>query len=1071
MSSFFIKHPTIAIVISIVMILLGGLSLMGLPIEQYPNIVPPTIKMQATYPGANAETVANSVASPIEQSMSGVVGMDYMTSTNANNGICSLSIVFEVGTDPNMDQTLAYMRYGQATAQIPAEVSQMGITITQSTGSPLAVINLYSPDDSLNAIFLSNYAYVSLVDPVKRVPGVGDVQVFGAGRYAMRIWLDTTKMAAQNISVGEVQSAIRAQNTVIPGGQIGAEPAPPGTEFTYSIQTKGRLQTAEEFGNIIIRADGNKLLYLKDIAKVELGSQTYNVSSKYNGRDSGAIAVYAAPGSNAINTVDALVKLFEDRARSFPAGMEYNVTLDTTLAVRASIEEIEHTLVEALLLVVLVVFVFLQGWRATLIPAIAVPVSIIATFALFPLLGFTLNTICLMGMVLAIGLVVDDAIVVVEAVESHMERGLTPRQAAFAAMEEVSGPVIAIALVLAAVFLPSLLLPGITGTLFQQFAVTIAISMLISAFNALTLSPALSAILLKPKDPNKGGPLKFFYRIFNRGYDATASGYTKVCHFLTRKLIISIPLLALIAYAILPVAKQIPNGFLPDEDQGYLFSALIMPEARSLQLTTAAADKVSDLIRQNPNVKDVIAISGFSLLTGVQSTNNAFFFVMLKPWEERPNPDQSAKAVTAQLNALLSTKVPEGIPMCFQPPAIAGVGSANGVTFMLEDRDGKGTEYLAEQTDIFVKEASKLPIFDPQKNGGVRSVMSFAVEQKDVRLDEEKCATLGVSISEANSLLQAYMGSLFINYITLYGQQWQVYIQAQGSDRTGTDMLKNFYVKNDSGSSVPLSTLVKITDIKGPEFLLRQNLYNSSKLMVTPAQGYSNSQAMEALEQTFEASMPTDMGYSYADMSYQEQKIQNGIGIVQIFLLSSVFVFLILAALYERWSLPLSIFMTVPIAALGAFLGLYWFGYELNLYAQIGLVMLIGLAAKNAILIVEFAVIEMERGKTLMEATLSAARIRLRPILMTSFAFILGCVPLALASGSGAYSRNIIGIVVIAGMTMATVVGVFLIPCSFYFIMKLFRVRIARKTVETEDPDEIIARKHLFHEAHESLKG
>ena len=488
MSSFFIKHPTIAIVISIVMILLGGLSLMGLPIEQYPNIVPPTIKMQATYPGANAETVANSVASPIEQSISGVVGMDYMTSTNANNGICSLSIVFEVGTDPNMDQTLAYMRYGQATAQIPAEVSQMGITITQSTGSPLAVINLYSPDDSLNAIFLSNYAYVSLVDPVKRVPGVGDVQVFGAGRYAMRIWLDTTKMAAQNISVGEVQSAIRAQNTVIPGGQIGAEPAPPGTEFTYSIQTKGRLQTAEEFGNIIIRADGNKLLYLKDIAKVELGSQTYNVSSKYNGRDSGAIAVYAAPGSNAINTVDALVKLFEDRARSFPAGMEYNVTLDTTLAVRASIEEIEHTLVEALLLVVLVVFVFLQGWRATLIPAIAVPVSIIATFALFPLLGFTLNTICLMGMVLAIGLVVDDAIVVVEAVESHMERGLTPRQAAFAAMEEVSGPVIAIALVLAAVFLPSLLLPGITGTLFQQFAVTIAISMLISAFNALTLS-------------------------------------------------------------------------------------------------------------------------------------------------------------------------------------------------------------------------------------------------------------------------------------------------------------------------------------------------------------------------------------------------------------------------------------------------------------------------------------------------------------------------------------------------------------------------------------------------------
>ena len=1071
MADFFIKRPILSICLSVIIVLLGAFSILRLPISEYPDIIPPSIQVTATYPGADCETVVKSIASPIEQQMSGVDGMSYMTSVNTNNGQMSMMILFEIGTEANMDQVLSYLRYGQATSQLPSEVSALGVSLRKTSGLPALVVSLYSPQGTYDGLWLANYAYINMVDAIKRVPGVGDVQVFGAGRYAMRIWLDTTKMAAQNISVGEVQSAIQAQNTVIPGGQIGAEPAPPGTEFTYSIQTKGRLQTAEEFGNIIIRAEGNKLLYLKDIAKVELGSQTYNVSSKYNGRDSGAIAVYAAPGSNAINTVDALVKLFEDRSRSFPAGMEYNLTLDTTLAVRASIEEIEHTLVEALLLVVLVVFVFLQGWRATLIPAIAVPVSIIATFALFPLLGFTLNTICLMGMVLAIGLVVDDAIVVVEAVESHMERGLTPRQAAFAAMEEVSGPVIAIALVLAAVFLPSLLLPGITGTLFQQFAVTIAISMLISAFNALTLSPALSAILLKPKDPSKGGPLKFFYRIFNRSYDATASGYTKVCHFLTRKLIISIPLLALIAYAIVPVAKKIPNGFLPDEDQGYLFAALIMPEARSLQLTTAAADKVSELIRQNPNVKDVIAISGFSLLTGVQSTNNAFFFVMLKPWEERPNPDQSALAVTAQLNALLTTKISEGVTMCFQPPAIAGVGSANGVTFMLEDRDGKGTEYLAEQTDIFVKEANKLPIFDPNNNGGVRSVMSFAVEQKDVRLDEEKCATLGVSISEANSLLQAYMGSLFINYITLYGQQWQVYIQAQGSDRTGTDMLKNFYVKNNTGSSVPLSTLVKITDITGPEFLLRQNLYNSSKLMVTPARGYSNSQAMEALEKTFEASMPSDMGYSYADMSYQEEKIQNGIGIVQIFLLSSVFVFLILAALYERWSLPLSIFMTVPIAALGAFLGLYWFDYELNLYAQIGLVMLIGLAAKNAILIVEFAVIEMERGKTLMEATLSAARIRLRPILMTSFAFILGCVPLALASGSGAYSRNIIGIVVIAGMTMATVVGIFLIPCSFYFIMKLFRVRVARKTVETEDPDEIIARKHLFHEAHESLKG
>ena len=1069
MADFFIKRPILSICLSIIIVLLGTFSILRLPISEYPDIIPPSIQVTATYPGADCETVVKSIASPIEQQMSGVDGMSYMTSVNTNNGQMSMMILFEIGTEANMDQVLSYLRYGQATSQLPPEVSELGVSLRKTSGLPALVVSLYSPQGTYDGLWLANYAYINMVDAIKRVPGVGDVQVFGSGRYAMRIWLNPEKMAALNITARDVMLAVQAQNAVNPAGKIGAQPAPPDQQLSFTVKAPGRLTSVKEFENIVVRGQGSSIVRVGDVARVELGSETYSLSSSVNGMPAASIGIYEAPGGNAIQLVDNIKALLNDT--EMPPGMDYLVSLDSTLAVRAGIEDIVSTLVIALGLVVLVVFIFLQGWRGTLIPAFAVPVSIVGAFIAFPFFGFSINTICLMGLVLAIGLVVDDAIVVVEAVESHMERGLTPRQAAFAAMEEVSGPVIAIALVLAAVFLPSLLLPGITGTLFQQFAVTIAISMLISAFNALTLSPALSAILLKPKDPNKGGPLKFFYRIFNRGYDATASGYTKVCHFLTRKLIISIPLLALIAYAILPVAKQIPNGFLPDEDQGYLFSALIMPEARSLQLTTAAADKVSDLIRQNPNVKDVIAISGFSLLTGVQSTNNAFFFVMLKPWEERPNPDQSAKAVTAQLNALLSTKVPEGIPMCFQPPAIAGVGSANGVTFMLEDRDGKGTEYLAEQTDIFVKEASKLPIFDPQKNGGVRSVMSFAVEQKDVRLDEEKCATLGVSISEANSLLQAYMGSLFINYITLYGQQWQVYIQAQGSDRTGTDMLKNFYVKNDSGSSVPLSTLVKITDIKGPEFLLRQNLYNSSKLMVTPAQGYSNSQAMEALEQTFEASMPTDMGYSYADMSYQEQKIQNGIGIVQIFLLSSVFVFLILAALYERWSLPLSIFMTVPIAALGAFLGLYWFGYELNLYAQIGLVMLIGLAAKNAILIVEFAVIEMERGKTLMEATLSAARIRLRPILMTSFAFILGCVPLALASGSGAYSRNIIGIVVIAGMTMATVVGVFLIPCSFYFIMKLFRVRIARKTVETEDPDEIIARKHLFHEAHESLKG
>ncbi|MEG1260609.1 MAG: efflux RND transporter permease subunit [Akkermansia sp.] len=1058
MSKFFIKHPIIAMVISIVMVLLGGLSMMSLPVTQYPDIVPPTINLQATYPGADAQTVADSVASPIEQNMSGVDDMEYMYSTNANNGVSKLSIVFEVGTDPNMDQTLTYMRYAQSTAQLPAEVSQMGVTLNKSASAPLALVSLYSPDDSLDAVYLANYAYVSLVDPIKRIKGVGDVQVFGSGRYAMRIWLDTTHMAAQNISIAEVRAAIVSQNTVNPSGQVGAEPAPPGQDFTYTVRTKGRLMTPEQFGNIIIRADGSNFIYLKDIAKIELGSQTYSVAGRYNGKATGAVAIYQSPGTNAITTVDNIKKEMETLEKAFPNGLKYKISLDTTLAVRSSIEEIKSTIIEALLLVIIVVFVFLQGWRATLIPAIAVPVSIIGTFAIFPLIGFSLNTICLMGMVLAIGLVVDDAIVVVEAVEAHMDRGLSPRQAAFAAMEEVSGPVIAIALVLAAVFLPSLLLPGITGTLFQQFAVTIAISMLISAFNALTLSPALASVFLKPKNSNRRGPIQLFYNVFNKTYDFSANKYTGACKFLCHKLWISMPLLVIISLCIFPVANKIPGGFLPEEDQGYLFAGLQLKDASSLQLTSEAAEKVEKLFSADPNVEGVVGVMGFNMISGVQCTNNAFFFVTLKPWEERKLESQSAKALNRKFNAILSTKITNGAAFCFAPPAIPGVGASGGVTFVLEDRAGRGMDYLSNQTNYFIGEAMKHPAI-----ASARSMLMPSVPQFRVQLDEAKCYAQGVDVKEANSMLQAYMGSLFINYITLYGQQWQVYIQAQGQDRADINKMDNFYVRNKKAEPVPMSSLITKENITGPEFIMRFNLYNAAQIMVSAASGYSSTQAMEALEETFQNYMPLDMGYDYMGMSFQENKVREGISITEIFALSSIFVFLILAALYEKWSLPLSIFMTVPIAALGAFLGLYVFKQELNLYAQIGLIMLIGLAAKNAILIVEFAVLEIERGQDLINATITAARLRLRPILMTSFAFILGCLPLALAGGSGAYSRNVIGIVVIAGMTLATFVGVFLIPCSFYAIMKLFRIKIEKKQ-QGEDADEVIAMKHLAQE-------
>lgn len=1042
MSSFFIKHPTIAIVISIVMILLGGLSLMGLPIEQYPNIVPPTIKMQATYPGANAETVANSVASPIEQSISGVVGMDYMTSTNANNGICSLSIVFEVGTDPNMDQTLAYMRYGQATAQIPAEVSQMGITITQSTGSPLAVINLYSPDDSLNAIFLSNYAYVSLVDPVKRVPGVGDVQVFGAGRYAMRIWLDTTKMAAQNISVGEVQSAIQAQNTVIPGGQIGAEPAPPGTEFTYSIQTKGRLQTAEEFGNIIIRAEGNKLLYLKDIAKVELGSQTYNVSSKYNGRDSGAIAVYAAPGSNAINTVDALVKLFEDRSRSFPAGMEYNLTLDTTLAVRASIEEIEHTLVEALLLVVLVVFVFLQGWRATLIPAIAVPVSIIATFALFPLLGFTLNTICLMGMVLAIGLVVDDAIVVVEAVQVNIEKGLSAKQATVEAMHSVSSPIVATTVVLLAVFIPVSFMGSITGLLFQQFSISIAVSVCISSFNALTLSPALCALLLKPRPKVQKG----FFAAFNRWFGKRTEEYTSATTRFIGHLKRTGGIVAVTLAAIAVIWHFLPSGFLPDEDQGYVMVFVQTPEASSLQTTVKAMQRVDELVRQRPDVEATSFAAGFNMLAGIASSNSGIIFVKLVDYSQR---SKTSSQIASALTEELYVAVPEAVSYAFISPSIPGLGVTSGITLQVQDLEGRGTEFLADETMRFMDSLRKQP-----QIGSVTTQFNAGIPQRRIEVDKEKALAQGVPLRSFYKTMSTLLGGSYINNFNRFGKLYQTYIQAAPEYRRDKYSLESYFVDDGQGNSIPVSSFTTVRDTTGVEFVSQFNLYRSIELTVNPAAKVSTGQAMDAIEAVAADVLPEAVGTTWSGLSYQEKTASGSSGAV--YLLAIVFVFLTLSALYNSWGLPLAILLSVPLAVLGALLfvgAAYLVSPEFinNIYMQISLVMLIGLSAKNAILVVEYAdQLFFEKNMDLKAATIEAARLRMRPIMMTAFSFILGVMPLIFASGVYATARNIMGMALVGGMLLATMLGIFIYPALYYLVARVGKFERKRELKQKE---------------------
>lgn len=1052
MSSFFIKHPAIAAVIAIVTTLLGVVCMFNLPISQYPEITPRTIQLQAMFPGANAQAVADSVGTPLERQISGVQGMDYMTSVSSNNGVYNLSVIFKPGSDTDTDQVLTNMRYGQASSQLPQEVQSTGVTIKQQPGLPLLMYSLTSPNGSYNSVDLANYAQVKLIDELKRVDGVGEVQVYGAGRYAIRIWLDTSKMTHYGISVNEVRGAISAQNTTNPGGKIGADPVPEGQEQTITVRTQGRLSDPHEFENIIIRQNGDEILYLKDVAKVELGAEDYSVTGRLNGEVSAAVAIFQSPGSNAIATADRVEKLLEAKAPLMPEGISGRISLDTTTAVRYSIEEIKHTFIEAVILVALVVYIFLQNWRATLIPLIAVPVSLISTFCLFPLLGFSLNTISLLGMVLAIGLVVDDAIVVVEAVQEHIDKGLNPRMASFAAMQEVAGPVIAIALVLAAVFLPSLLLDGITGTLFKQFAVTIAISMLISAFNALTLSPALCALLLKPKSSEQKGIFSAFHRWFNRCYNHSANGYTRVCGGLARKLIISIPLLFLFWGAIMPVAKRVPGGFLPDEDQGFLLACLILKPNTSLQVAYEQ-DKKFEAALQDPAVKNLITVVGLNILNSVQTPGACIAFVELKDWSERP---ESSAVLAKKLQGNLAQAGLDGMAMVLEPPAIPGVGTANGVTMVLEDLEGQGVNYLHEQVVRFQEKASQRP-----EIALCMDMMMADMPQKYVNLDKEKCKFHKVDIDVANGILAAYNGSSFINYFNAFGQQWQVYIQAQGEDRTSLEKMDGFFVTNAEGSRVPLSALVNIKEIEDTEFVMHHNIYNAAKLNVMPRPGYSTQQVMDALEDVFKQTMdPTKVGFDYQDMSFQENKVRNSIGLGAIFTMSAIFAFLILVALYEKWSLPLSVFLTVPIAVLGAYAGLYWQGMELSLYAQIGLVMLVGLAAKNAILIVEFANLEVQRGKELMEATLAAARLRLRPILMTSMAFILGCIPLMLSSGSGALARNAIGTVVVIGMGVATLVGVFLIPCSYVLIMKLFRIKFSLNELK-EDPDEVGAREYL----------
>jgi HAE1 family hydrophobic/amphiphilic exporter-1 len=1032
MSEFFVRRPIVAIVIAILMTLVGGVCILVLPIAQYPQIAPPEVQVQTHYTGADALTIEQSVAAPIEQQMSGVDNMNYMYSINSNSGDIRLIVNFDVATDPNIDQVLTQLRVAQAQSQLPPDVNNYGVTVKKSTTAPLMLVSLYSPKGTYDNIFLANYGYINLFDQLTRLPGIGNVQIFGAGQYAMRLWVKPDQLAKLGITVPDIISAVQKQNNVNPAGQVGGEPIPSGQKFTYTVRAQGRLQTPEEFGEIVVRAnpDGS-FVRVKDIARIDLGAQTYNLRGRMNGQPAAILALYQLPGTNAVKAAQSVRKLMAEAKQRFPADMDYVVSLDQTLSVTEGMREILKTLLEALALVVLVVFIFLQRTRSTLIPLCAVPVSLVGTFVVFPLFGFSINTLSLFGLVLAIGLVVDDAIVVVEAVERHIEEGMSPREATLQAMREVSGPVIGIALVLSAVFIPTAFLPGITGRLYQQFALTIAISVIISAFNALSLSPALSSLLLRPRKQSRG-PLRWFFDRFNRVFGSATHGYVNWSRIAIRKTVLSFALLAVLAVGAGFFGKQLPSSFLPEEDQGYVFLALQLPDASSLERTDQVCHKIEDFLKETPGVQYTTSVIGFSLLSLVQNTYSAFFFVTFKPWSERTKPEDQYAAIKARLNKYLSS-LSEGIAFAFPPPAIPGVGTSGGFTFMLEDRAGKDVGFLAQNVKTFLDAARKRP-----ELGTLIPTFLPNVPQVLVKVDRDKVIKQGIDLTSVYQTLQTFMGGFFVNYFNRFGRTWQVYIEAEGDYRTDAKNVGQFFVRNSTGTPVPLDAISTIQDTAGPEFTVRYNEYRAAQINGSAAPGYSSYQAMNALEETFRQTLPNEMGYDYLGLSYQEKKAQQGVPPTAVFGLSILFVFLILAALYESWSLPFSVLLGTPVAVFGAFLTLWLRGIENNIYAQIGLIMLIGLAAKNAILIVEFAKDEYEKGKPLVDAALEGARLRLRPILMTSFAFIFGCLPLWFASGSGAVARRVLGSTVIGGMIAASGIAIFLIPVTFYVIERLF---------------------------------
>jgi HAE1 family hydrophobic/amphiphilic exporter-1/multidrug efflux pump len=1032
MFNFFIDRPVFSTVISLIITLAGVVAWVKLPISQYPQIVPPQVQVTANFPGANARVVTDSIAAPIEQQVNGARNMIYMDSKSANDGSYNLTLTFDVGTNQDLAAVDVQNRVAIAQTSLPLDVIRQGVQIRKQSTDFLEVLALTSPKRTYDNVFLSNYALLNLQDALARINGVGFVRIFGARDYSMRIWLDPAKMARLGVAAGDISRVIQEQNVVAPAGRIGVAPAPPGQQMQYSVYVQGRLEDVKQYENMVVSAGANgQIVRLRDIARVELAGVDYSINVKEDDKAAVFIGIFLAPDANALEVSKQVQITMDQLAQSFPKDLIYSIPYSTTPFVTESLKEVVKTLFEAIVLVLIVIFVFLQSWRATVIPMLTVPVSLTGTFAVFVALGFSINTLTLFALVLAVGIVVDDAIVVVEAVQHKLDtEHLSPKEAAKSALADVGAPVIAIALVLAAVFIPVAFLGGLTGALYRQFALTLATSVLLSALCALTLTPALCALMLRPALHDKPhGPVGRFFDWFNRGFTAFTNRYMGTVGWLIRRALLVALTFAILLAAVYGLIHTRPTGLVPDEDQGYLFAVVQLPPGASLERTTAAVDKLTQLARDLPGVDGIASLSGFNLLTGLATSYTGTAFIRLKPWEERNDPQLTAGGLVGRLTGLLNSQIKDANVLVLNPPPIRGLGTAGGFEFVLQDRAGGDPRQFSQVLQAFLGEARKRP-----ELGFVFSNYSDTVPQIEYEIDRDAVKTYGISLSEVFFTLQMFMGGYYVNDFNLFGRTFKVQAQAEPGARAQPDDVKRFYVRSAGGDMVPLSTVVHAKSINGPEYYQRYNIYRAATVNGAAAPGYSSGQAIAAMEEVAKT-LPQGYGYDWTGSVYQEKKTGGQTG--YIFGLSLVFVFLVLAALYESWAMPIAILLVVPFGVFGAFSGLALRGLDNNVYVQIGLVMLIGLAAKNAILIVEFAKLAHERGASIVDAAIQGARLRLRPILMTSFAFILGMLPLAIAVGAGAGARKSLGNTVVPGMLVATLIGILVIPVFYVVIQRI----------------------------------